>query len=436
MVACGPHVDVSRGRKTAHSTSACDPKGTVMTESSPPDSRDHHTTVDTSLAHPARVYDYWLGGKDNFAADRTVGDIVGGAFPGLVRSARAERAFLRRAVRYLVNEAGVRQFLDVGTGLPTASSTHLVAQALAPESRVVYVDNDPLVLAHARALLTSSPEGATAYVDGDARDTTGILQAAETTLDFGKPVAIILLRILSFIANDDEAYAIVNELVRAVPVGSYLVIAHLARDVDSETLDEAIRLWSRSATVPITPREEDEIARFFDGLELVDPGIVSCSQWRPDPGELPVVKVPEYCAVGRKAREAVIAEESPSGFTPQATGPGGRSDTSDRLAEISRLGSGWLDGEGSEVSQSVINLARVVGEKLAERGLVSPNVYPTIEGGVLFEWSRGSWELSIEIHPDLNLDLVRVNVDTGTIIESTAEEQSLGEAVDAIHGMA
>jgi hypothetical protein len=322
-----------------HYTCAYVPKGGQMMESSSQASQGQQTNIDTSIPNSARIWNYWLGGKDNYTADRMAGDQISEIFPDFARSARAERAFLVRAVRYLVNEAGIRQFLDIGSGLPTSNSTHQVAQSLASESRVVYVDNDPVVLVYAQALLTSSPEGATAYVHADIRDTDQVLRAAaEMALDFAKPVAIILPRILSFIANYDQAYAIVNRLLGAVPAGSFLVISHLASEADSETFNEAIRLWNRTATSPITPHGLDEMARFFEGLELVEPGIVRCSQWRPDSSDLPYIEVPEYGAVGRKAEKHLTGEESlgeNSMSTSTGAGSGGRSETS----EVGRLSS-------------------------------------------------------------------------------------------------
>jgi SAM-dependent methyltransferase len=255
--------------------------------------------IDTSVAHQARVYDYLIGGKDNFAVDREVGDMVLQANPDLVLAARANRAFLGRAVRFLAAEAGIRQFLDIGTGIPSASNTHEVAQAVASESRVVYVDNDPIVLAHARALLTSAPEGRTAYLDADARDPDPILARAAGTLDFSQPVAVMLLSILQVI---DDPYALTSRLLRAVPPGSYLAISVPASDIQ----EEAQAAWARrvagdfpGATIGL--RSHAEVTRFFDGLELVEPGVVPVNHWRPGPGGPdPAHALPSYGAVGRK----------------------------------------------------------------------------------------------------------------------------------------
>ena len=255
--------------------------------------------LNTAVPQTARIWNYWLGGKDNFPADRQVGDQVLEAFPAIVENARASRAFLARAVRYLAGEAGARQFLDVGTGLPTADNTHQVAQAVAPESRVVYVDNDPIVLAHARALLTSTPEGRTAYVDADLRDPDHVLQEAAGTLDFTQPVAIMLMGILGHIADDGQAQTIVERLVAAVPSGSYLAMND-GTDTSEEVV-EAARIWNQSANPTYHLRSPDRIARFFDGLELVEPGVVSPPRWRPDPSPagLPA-EIDSACGVARK----------------------------------------------------------------------------------------------------------------------------------------
>jgi S-adenosyl methyltransferase len=238
---------------------------------------------DARVAHPARVYDYWLGGKDNFEADRIAGEATIAAYPAIRASARANRAFLARSVRYLAAEQGVRQFLDIGTGLPTANNTHEVAQSAAPDSRIVYVDNDPLVLSHARALLTSSPEGVTAYLDADLRDTHEILEQAAETLDFGRPVAIMLLAILHYIPDLDEARRIVARLTGAVPPGSYLVISHAASDISPEEMAEMIkRMNEHLAEGNHVGRPRHVVEQFFDGLDLVEPGVVKVTQWRPD----------------------------------------------------------------------------------------------------------------------------------------------------------
>lgn len=246
--------------------------------------------IDTSTANTARVWNYWLGGKDNYQVDKQVdkqvGDQIHAVMPQIVDLARAVRGFLVRTVGYLAGEVGIRQFLDIGTGLPTANNTHEVAQAIAPQCRIVYVDNDPLIMAHARALLTSTPEGKTDYIHADVRDTATTLQQAARTLDFSQPVALMLLGIMEHITDDEEAYAIVKRLLDALASGSYLVLSDPTTDIDSEKMRESIRLWNENATPSITPRSRQQIARFFEGLELLEPGIVSVSLWRPGPSNL------------------------------------------------------------------------------------------------------------------------------------------------------
>jgi hypothetical protein len=236
---------------------------------------------DTSVAHFARVYDYWLGGKDNFAVDRAAGDLAIRAFPDVAVSARANRAFLARAVRFLAGEAGIRQFLDIGTGIPTGNNTHQVAQYQAPESRVVYVDNDPFVLAHARALLASSPEGTTEYIEADLRDPQRIVDTAARLLDFERPVAVMLMTILQHIDDEDEPQKIVAALMDGMPDGSYLAISHPADDIDPEPMAKMADRLNRVLAEPITLRSHAEVASFFEGLELVQPGLVQTSRWRP-----------------------------------------------------------------------------------------------------------------------------------------------------------
>ena len=254
-----------------------------VTASKPADGGGGPVRFDTSVAHPARVYDYWLGGKDNFAADREAAQQVALAQPGILFGVRANRAFLGRAVRHLARDAGIWQFLDIGTGIPTADNTHEVAQSVAPGSRVVYVDNDPLVLTHARALLASDPVGATAYIEADLRDPGSILAGAAQTLDLSQPVAIFLLLILHLIPDEDDPYAIVARLVDAVPPGSYLVISHPASDIQATAAAKAVRRYNQMVSTPQTRRNHTQVSRFFDGLELIEPGVVQLHQWRPDP---------------------------------------------------------------------------------------------------------------------------------------------------------
>ncbi|HUZ36263.1 MAG TPA: SAM-dependent methyltransferase [Streptosporangiaceae bacterium] len=258
--------------------------------------------IDTGTAHSARVYDYWLGGKDNFPADREAAEAAIAANPGIVADVRANRAFLARVVRYLVTEAGVRQFLDIGTGLPTASNTHEVAQAAAPESRVVYVDNDPIVLVHARALLTSTPEGATAYLDADLREPEPILKSAARTLDLGQPVALMLLIILHLIQDLEDPGKIVARLMSALPPGSYLVLAHPASDIQPAAMAEMTRrVNERMRGAVATMRTRDQVLSFFDGLELLPPGVVQPQQWRPGPAAQAPPEVTAWCGVARKS---------------------------------------------------------------------------------------------------------------------------------------
>ncbi len=257
--------------------------------------------IDTSIPHSARLWNYWLGGKDNFAVDRQIADQITAMVPEMITSARADREFLGRAVRHLAGVEGVRQFLDIGTGIPTANNTHEVAQQVAPASRIVYVDNDPMVLAHARALLTSDPEGVTDYVQADLREPDKILDVAARTLDFDEPIAIMLLGILNFVPDDDEASSIIGRLLAAVPPGSFLTVSHPTTEINGEVMTEALRLWNEGPAAKMVLRDRAGVARFFEGLELLDPGVVSCSQWRPDPQRDGVaVEVAHYGGVGRK----------------------------------------------------------------------------------------------------------------------------------------
>ena len=242
---------------------------------------DGPRTIDTSVAHSARVHNYWLGGKDNFAADRAAGDAVMEAYPGIVMSVRANRAFLARAVRFLAAEAGIRQFLDVGTGIPAANNTHEVAQSVAPGCRVVYVDYDPIVLRYAHALLTGSAPGTIDYIDADLRDPQTILRHAARTLDLKKPVAVMLIAIMHLIVDEDDPYGIVGRLMDAVPPGSYLALSQVASDIQAEQMAEGAKRYNRLARETQRHRNRAEVARFFDALELTEPGVVPVQQWRP-----------------------------------------------------------------------------------------------------------------------------------------------------------
>ncbi len=256
---------------------------------------------DTSVAHQARMYDYVLGGKDNYAADRAAVKEGLKAWPEMAFAMRANRAFLGRAVRYLAAEAGMRQFLDVGTGIPTAGNVHQVAQAIAPESRVVYADYDPVVLAHARALLDSHEAGATEYIDADLRDTGKILVRAAEVLDFTKPVAVTLVAILHVIPESDDPYAIVAKIMDAVPSGSYLAISHAGADLfDEETNDSFSGVMKRRMQQQYVPRSREQVARFLTGLDLVEPGLVPLETWRPEPGTDTKNRSSLYGAVARK----------------------------------------------------------------------------------------------------------------------------------------
>jgi S-adenosyl methyltransferase len=261
---------------------------------------DLRAAIDTSVPHIARVYNYWLGGKDNYAVDRELAEKFIAADPAAVAGVRSNRAFLGRAVKFLATEAGVRQFLDVGTGIPTADNTHEVAQHYAPESRIVYVDNDPIVLVHARALLTSDPAGATAYIDADARDTATVLAEAAATLDFSEPIAVMLVGLLHCISDADDPAGLVTRLMAAVPSGSYLTISHPASDIHAEEMAKGSAMMNRSLANPVTFRPRASVERLFDGFELVEPGLVSTTQWRPYFGA-DTTPMPGWVGVARKA---------------------------------------------------------------------------------------------------------------------------------------
>ncbi|MEV4536508.1 SAM-dependent methyltransferase [Asanoa sp. NPDC049518] len=260
---------------------------------------DARPDIDTTVPHSARIWNYWLGGKDNFAADRAAGDQYRATFPGVVDLARASRAFLKRSVRYLAGEAGVRQFLDIGTGLPTFDNTHEVAQRIAPDARIVYVDNDPLVLVHARALLVSTPQGRTAYMHEDLHHPDRILAGAAKTLDLAAPVAIILSGVLGHVPRTDDAQGIIRSLLDGVPSGSYLAINDGTSEDAVDEADKAADEYAETGAVRYNNRRPEEIAGFFAGLELVEPGVVSVPLWRPDPGDN-LDKLGAFGGVGRK----------------------------------------------------------------------------------------------------------------------------------------
>jgi hypothetical protein len=241
--------------------------------------------INTNVAHHARVYDYWLGGKDNFPADRALAELMIQAVPNMRAMAAANRAFLGRAVRYLAGEAGVRQFLDIGTGIPTSPNVHEVAQAIAPETRVVYVDNDPIVLAHARALLTSQDGGETAFIMADLREPKTILDhpTLAATLDLGQPVAVLFIGLLMYFRDSDtpNPFEMVATVMEPMPSGSYLAITHPTPDFNAEEMANAVAA-AEAAGITLVPRTQADVERFFAGLEVVDPGVTPMLAWRPD----------------------------------------------------------------------------------------------------------------------------------------------------------
>lgn len=257
--------------------------------------------IDTTRPHTARIWNYWTGGKDNYLVDREAGDQIRKLHPGIGDYALADRLFLGRAVHHLAADVGIRQFLDIGTGLPSANNTHEVAQRAAPEARIVYVDNDPLVLAQARALLVGTPEGRTDYLDADLRDVDTVLERAAATLDFSQPVALMLLGVVIFIEDDEESYGIVHRLMDALPAGSHLVLSHTITSPAMPDVDAAVAFWNEHGTPRLTQRTPQQLTRYFDGLDMLEPGLVSCSRWRPEAagGEEPD-EVAMFGGVGRK----------------------------------------------------------------------------------------------------------------------------------------
>jgi S-adenosyl methyltransferase len=256
--------------------------------------------IDTTVPHSARTWNYWLGGKDNYPIDREVGDQVAQLYPNIVTAARANRQFLGRAIRYLAGEAGIRQFLDVGTGLPTVDNTHEIAQSVVPEARIVYVDNDPLVLVHARALLTSSSEGVTSYIDADLHDPKAILAGAARTLDFGTPIALILNGVMGHVGDDEQALSIVRRLLDGLPAGSYLSMSD-GTDSGGAGHAESMERYKESGAVPYRLRSPEQFAHFFGGLDLVEPGVVNYYKWRPDPASPDTAaEIDGRCGIGRK----------------------------------------------------------------------------------------------------------------------------------------
>ena len=271
-----------------------------------PGSGGPQVDLQTDRPHPARVYDYLLGGKDNFAADRAAAHEGMKANPNSLIPPRENRAFLRRVVRYLARDAGIGQFLDIGTGIPTSPNVHEIAQEANPRARIAYVDNDPIVLAHARALLTSGPDGRTAYIDADLRDVEKILSSPDVNdaLDLSQPVALMLIAVLHFVADEDDPRGVVARLMAALPSGSYLALSHLTGDFDPEAWEGVAAVYRRSGVI-MRVRTLRDIEQFFDGLDLVDPGVVSLPRWRPDPAD-PAAETPTdaqvsvYGGVARK----------------------------------------------------------------------------------------------------------------------------------------
>jgi S-adenosyl methyltransferase len=263
--------------------------------------RSKSALISTTVPNAARVADYLYGGASNFEADRRAARAVAAAAPVVADIAPQGRAFQQRVLRYLVTDTGIRQFLDVGTGLPLVGATHEFTQSLAPESRIVYVDNDPMVLSHARALMKSAPGGAVGYVDADVRDSAEIVAGAQATLDFGQPLAVLLLFTLAYVQDDAEAAKVVSALAASVPSGSYFAIYHLASDLDP-ALEEAARQWNKLMPAQtLTLRSRTDVAALTHGLDLVPPGLVPISEWRPDAGEVPAGRpVPVYGVVARK----------------------------------------------------------------------------------------------------------------------------------------
>jgi hypothetical protein len=261
--------------------------------------------IDTSVAHVARVYDYLLGGKANFQVDREAAERAYAAWPGGLDGVRADalahRAVLGRIVRFLARDAGIRQFLDIGTGIPKENNVHEVAQREAPESRIVYVDRDPIVLAHAHKLLRGAPEGATRYIYGDLREPEAILAEARQALDFSQPIAVLIFGVLHFFSDSENPGVVVNRIVADLAPGSYLALTHLARDVDGKDLTETFKRLNAMMAESVVLRSRDEVTGLFAGLRLVEPGVVQLPEWRPEPGTAPPGPLPMWVGLARKA---------------------------------------------------------------------------------------------------------------------------------------
>jgi hypothetical protein len=256
--------------------------------------------LDTGTAHISRMQNYWRGGTDYFPADRVAAQEAMAAYPDLVSSVRANQAFLARSVRYLAGEEGIRQFLDIGTGLPVAGSVHEIARDIAPDCRVVYVDNDPVVLAHARTLLAGSPLDCTRFADADLRETARVLDQAATVLDLTAPVAVLLVSVLHMIEDREDPHAVVTRLMDAVPAGSFLALTHVASDLEPEAMTEMNRRVNRRVNRPVTLRDQATVARLFAGLDLVPPGLVRVPRWRPDSAQDAATPSAQWGGVARK----------------------------------------------------------------------------------------------------------------------------------------
>lgn len=278
------------------------PPGLIMTPRDPLILRET-PRFDPEIAHPARVYAYWLGSKDHYPADRKVAEEVAACRPEVVAGARANRAFLARAVRYLAGPCGIRQFLDIGPGLPSPDATHTVAQGIAPQSKIVYVDNDPLVLAHARALLTSLPEGCCEYVDADLRAPETIIKEAARTLDFTQPAAVIMVAVLHFLADADDPAGVVAALAAALaPGASFVAISHLTADFAPEQVASGVATYNNLVPAGITARSHAQVTALFGGLPLVPPGVVPVSEWRPDHAPVHGVSADMFAGVATTRR--------------------------------------------------------------------------------------------------------------------------------------
>ncbi|MEO3826587.1 SAM-dependent methyltransferase [Actinomadura sp. B10D3] len=269
-----------------------------MADVTPGREQESDSKINTDVPQSARIWNYWLGGTDNYEIDRIAGDQYVALYPGIVEIARAGRYFMDRAIRFLALDRGIRQFMDCGTGLPTVDNTHEMAQRAAPDAKVVYVDNDPLVLAHARALLTGTPEGGTSYIDCDLHDPKTIMSRAAETLDLSRPVGLLLIGVMGHIVDPGEAYGVVRGLMEPLVSGSYLIL-HDSTDED-EAFNAAQRAYDATGAIPFRLRGPEFIRGYFDGLEMVEPGLVTSGAWRPEVESMDIEDLPTLCAVARK----------------------------------------------------------------------------------------------------------------------------------------